>query len=88
MLSQIEKHEIMNRTRGMSDDELNHAIKFIPTPVLMSEIARRDGVIRDTLAGMLQLWDDMTIDKPFEDMTVIERENLLKEIRRYLYYGE
>lgn len=88
MLSQIEKTEIMNRTRGLNDEELQCVLRYIPTKEILQEIARREGVITDTINNMCQIWDGLTIEKPFEDMGVMEKEKTLKQLRRVLYYGE
>lgn len=88
MLSQLEKSEIMHRTKSMRDEELYHAIKFIPTNVLLYEISRRDSRITETLSSMCDVWDDLTLDKSMIDMNIEEKENLIKNIRRVLYYGE
>lgn len=87
-LSQMEKTEIMHRVMGLRDDELKHMLKFIPTAVLLGEISRREGVIVDKLSCVCQVWDDLTINKPFDDMDIMERENLVKQLRRAVYYGE
>lgn len=87
MLSQIEKHEVMNRIKGMRDDELAIALKCIPTVYIMEELARREGRIVDTLANMCQLWDDVTVQKPVDQMSLPEMEDLVKRLRRCLYYG-
>ena len=88
MLSQIEKTEIMNRTRSLDDEELKHTLKFIPTKELLQEIARREGVITDTINNMCNVWSELTITKPFEDMGVMEKEKTLQQLRRVLYYGD
>lgn len=88
MLSQIEKTEIMNRTRSLDDEELKHTLKFIPTKELLQEVARREGVITDTINNMCNVWSELTIKKPFEDMGVMEKEKTLKQLRRVLYYGD
>ena len=64
-LSQMEKTEIMHRVMGLRDDELKHMLKFIPTAVLLAEISRREGVIIDKLSCVCQVWDNLTINKPF-----------------------
>lgn len=87
MLSQIEKHEIMNRTRGMIDEELSITLKCIPTVYIMEELARREGRIVDTLANMCQLWDDVVMEKPIDQMSLEEKEEFVKRLRRVLYYG-
>lgn len=88
MLSQIEKTEIMNRTKGLSDDELQCILRYIPTTELLKEVSRREGVITDTINNMCITWSDLTLSKPFEDMGVMEKEKTLKQLRRVLYYGE
>lgn len=88
MLSQIAKTEIMNRTRSLDDEELKHTLKFIPTKELLQEIARREGVITDTINNMCGTWSELTLNKPFEDMGVMEKEKTLQQLRRVLYYGE
>ena len=88
MLSQIEKAEIMNRTRGLSDDELQFMLRYIPTKELLQEVSRREGVITDTINNMCITWSDLTLNKPFEDMGIMEKEKTLEQLRRVLYYGE
>ena len=88
MLSQIEKTEIMNRTRALDDEELKHTLKFIPTSELLIEVARREGIITDTINNMCGTWSELTLNKPFEDMGIMEKEKTLKQLRRVLYYGE
>lgn len=87
-LSQMEKTEIMHRVKGLRDDELTHVMKFIPTPVLLGEVSRREGVIIDKLSSVCEVWDDITINKPFDEMDILEKEEVLKKLRRSLYYGE
>ena len=86
-LSQIEKHELMNRTKGLRDDELQVVLKYIPTVSLLSEIARRQAFINDTLVNICTLWDDVTMEKPIDQMDLIEQEDLIKRLRRCMYYG-
>lgn len=85
MLSMIERTEIINRTRGMNDDELEYTLKAIPTSILLAEIGRRDGVILDKLSAVCAVWDDITIDVPFDQMDILQKEELLKRMRRALY---
>lgn len=85
MLSMIERTEIINRTRAMNDDELEYTLKAIPTSILLSEIGRRDGVILDKLSAVCAVWDDITIDMPFDQMDILQKEDLLKRMRRALH---
>lgn len=85
MLSMIERTEIVNRTRAMNDDELEYTLKAIPTSILLSEIGRRDGVILDKLSAVCAVWDDITIDMPFDQMDILQKEDLLKRMRRALH---
>lgn len=85
MLSMIERTEIINRTRGMNDDELEYTLKAIPTSILLAEIGRRDGVILDKLSAVCAVWNDITIDVPFDQMDILQKEELLKRMRRALY---
>ena len=85
MLSMIERTEIINRTRAMNDDELEYTLKAIPTSILLSEIGRRDGVILDKLSAVCAVWDDITIDMPFDQMDILQKEELLKRMRRALH---
>ena len=87
-LSMIEKTEIMHRTKAMRDDELTHMLKFIPTSAIMDELTRRSNKITDTLTAMCCVWDDLTVNKNILDMTIEEKEELLKSLRRALFYGE
>lgn len=87
-LSQMEKTELRNRIRGLRDDELQYVVKCIPSEVIMSELSRRESVVLDTMTEFCNTWDDLTIDKPFDEMTLIEKQKMLKELRRVLYYGE
>lgn len=80
-LSGIERSEIMNRTKAMRDDELHYMLKFVPTPELLKEIARREGLIIDKLHLVCQVWDE-NIDKPIDQMDIMEKEDLLRSIRR------
>lgn len=86
-LSQMEKYELMNRTKGLRDDELQVVLKYIPTVSLLSEIARRQAFINDTLVNICALWDDVTMEKPIDQMDLIEQEDLIKRLRRCMYYG-
>lgn len=81
-LSGLEKSEIRSRIMGMRDDELEYTLKHIPTEILLSEIGRRSGRIDDILGHICDVWNDLTITKSIMDMDVIERERLLREIRR------
>lgn len=85
MLSMIERTEIINRTRAMNDDELEYTLKAIPTSILLAEIGRRDGVILDKLSAVCAVWDDITIDMPFDQMDILQKEDLLKRMRRALH---
>lgn len=82
-LSGIERSEIMNRTKAMRDDELHYMLKFVPTPELLKEIARREGLIIDKLHLVCQVWDE-NIDKPIDQMDIMEKEDLLRSIRRVI----
>ena len=82
-LSGIERSEIMNRTKAMRDDELHYMLKFVPTPELLKEIARREGLIIDKLHLVCQVWDE-NIDKPIDQMDIMEKEDLIKSMRRVL----
>ena len=86
-LSGMEKTEIANKTRAMQEMELTYMLKCVPTMYLMQEIARREAVIHDKLAAVCTLWDDLTIDKSIEDMDIFEKEDLIKQLRRCLYYA-
>lgn len=81
-LSGIERSEIMNRTKAMRDDELHYMLKFVPTPELLKEIARREGLIVDKLYLVCQVWDDLGVDKPIDQMNILEKEELLRSLRR------
>lgn len=83
-LSGIARSEIMNRTRGMSDEELAYTLKFIPTTELLRELGRREGLIIDKLNSLCQTFDDMTIqcNKTVDEMTLPEKEDLLRHLRR------
>lgn len=82
MLSIIERTEILNRTRAMSDEELQYTLKAIPTPEILSEIARREGVILDKLDAVCQVWDELDVNIPLNQMNILEKEELIKRIRR------
>lgn len=82
MLSIIERTEILNRTRAMSDEELQYTLKAIPTPEILSEIARREGVILDKLDAVCQVWDELDVNIPLDQMDILEKEELIKRIRR------
>lgn len=83
-LSGIARSEIMNRTRGMSDEELAYMLKFIPTTELLRELGRREGLIIDKLNSLCQTFDDMTTqcNKTVDEMTLPEKEDLLRHLRR------
>lgn len=83
-LSGIERSEIMNRTKAMRDDDLHYMLKFIPTPELLKEIARREGLIIDKLYSVCQVWDDLGVDKPIDQMNILEKEELLRSLRRVI----
>lgn len=83
-LSGIERSEIMNRTKAMRDEELHYMLKFVPTPELLKEIARREGLIIDKLHLVCQVWDDLGVDKPIDQMDILEKEELLKSLRRVI----
>lgn len=82
-LSGIERSEIMNRTKAMRDEELHYMLKFVPTPELLKEIARREGLIIDKLHLVCQVWDE-SIDKPIDQMDIMEKEDLIRSMRRVL----
>lgn len=84
-LSGLEKSEIRSRTMGMRDDELQYTLKCIPTEVLLAEIGRRSGRIDDMLGHVCDTWNDMTVNKSIMDMDIVEREQLLRELRRVLH---
>lgn len=72
----------------MRDDELQYTLKFIPTLSLKQELARRDSIVMDKLYAIAQAWDDITIDKPIEQMDIEEKEYFLKTLRRCIYANE
>lgn len=82
MLSILERTEILNRTRAMTDEELQYTLKAIPTPEILAEIARREGVILDKLDAVCQVWDELDINVPLDQMDILEKEELIKRIRR------
>ena len=82
MLSIIERTEILNRTRAMTDEELQYTLKAIPTPEILAEIARREGVILDKLDAICQVWDELDVNIPLDQMDILEKEELIKRIRR------
>lgn len=82
MLSILERTEILNRTRAMTDEELQYTLKAIPTPEILAEIARREGVILDKLDAVCQVWDELDINIPLDQMDILEKEELIKRIRR------
>lgn len=83
-LSGIERSEIMNRTKAMRDEELHYMLKFVPTPELLKEIARREGLIIDKLNLVCQVWDDLGVNKPIDQMDILEKEELLRSLRRVI----
>lgn len=82
MLSILERTEILNRTRAMTDEELQYTLKAIPTPEILAEIARREGVIIDKLDAVCQVWDELDINIPLDQMDILQKEELIKRIRR------
>ena len=82
MLSILERTEILNRTRAMTDEELQYTLKAIPTPEILAEIARREGVILDKLDAVCQVWDELDINVPLDQMDILEKEELIRRIRR------
>lgn len=82
MLSILERTEILNRTRAMTDEELQYTLKAIPTPEILAEIARREGVILDKLDAVCQVWDELDVNIPLDQMDILEKEELIKRIRR------
>ena len=82
MLSIIERTEILNRTRAMNDEELQYTLKAIPTPEILAEIARREGVILDKLDAVCQVWDELDVNMPLDQMDILKKEELIKRIRR------
>lgn len=82
MLSILERTEILNRTRAMTDEELQYTLKAIPTPEILAEIARREGVILDKLDAVCQVWDELDVNIPLDQMGILEKEELIKRIRR------
>lgn len=82
MLSILERTEILNRTRAMTDEELQYTLKAIPTPEILAEIARREGVIIDKLDAVCQVWDELDVNIPLDQMDILEKEELIKRIRR------
>ena len=82
MLSIIERTEILNRTRAMTDEELQYTLKAIPTPEILAEIARREGVILDKLDAVCQVWDELDVNIPLDQMDILQKEELIKRIRR------
>lgn len=87
-LSGLEKSEIRSRIMGLRDDELEYTLKHIPTEVLLSEIGRRSGRIDDLLGHFCDAWNGLTMNKSILDMDVVEREQLLRELRRILHGHE
>lgn len=81
-LSVLEKHELMNRTKGMSDEELQHVLKFIPTTMLLAELARREGIIIDELVNVCRLFEAYTSEKSIDEMDIIEKEDFVKRLRK------
>lgn len=81
-------NEIANRTRGMHELELRYTLKCVPTTFLLEEIARREGVIIDKLSAVCTMWEDLTVDKPIDQMDILEKEEFLKQLRRCLYGSE
>ena len=86
-LSGMEKSEIANRTRAMQEVELKYMLKVVPTTYLMEEIARREAVICDKLTNVCNMWDELTVNKPIDQMDIFEKEDLIQQLRRCLYYG-
>lgn len=82
MLSILERTEILNRTRAMTDEELQYTLKAIPTPEILAEIARREGVIIDKLDAVCQVWDELDVNIPLDQMDILQKEELIKRIRR------
>lgn len=87
-LSGLEMSEIANRARGMQEVELRYFLKCIPTTTVLEEIARREGVIIDKLNAVCSLWDELAIDKPLDEMDILEKEEVIRRLRRCLYGNE
>ena len=76
-LSGLEMSEIASRARGMQEVELRYFLKCIPTTIILEEIARREGVIIDKLNAVCALWDELAIDKPLDQMDILEKEDVI-----------
>lgn len=87
-LSGLEMSEIASRARGMQEVELRYFLKCIPTTIILEEIARREGVIIDKLNAVCALWDELAIDKPLDQMDILEKEDVIRQLRRCLYGSE
>ena len=71
-----------DRIRAMTDEELQYTLKAIPTPEILAEIARREGVILDKLDAVCQVWDELDVNIPLDQMDILQKEELIKRIRR------
>ena len=66
----------------MTDEELQYTLKAIPTPEILEEIARSEGVIIDKLDAVCQVWDELDVNIPLDQMDILQKEELIKRIRR------
>lgn len=81
-LSGLERNEIMNRTKAMSDEELQYTLKYIPTSMLLAEVSRREGIVIDRLADVCNIFNECTLDKSIDEMDILEKQELVKRLRR------
>ena len=58
MISGLEKQELGNRIRGMTEDEVVSLLRDVPTRVLHAEIGRRIERDQECIARMRQVLED------------------------------
>ena len=54
-MNEVERTELKNRIEGMSEEEMNLAVKVIPTDVLWDELRRRDNLNREMITNARQI---------------------------------
>lgn len=75
-LSPLEVETIINRAKGMREDEKSLTIANMPTQMLNADLERRETYLKRKLECVYMILGNVT-----EDMSIIDMENVLNELK-------
>ena len=83
----LEIENIENIIKGLTPEQLDIAIKVIPSEYIIKEYHRRNNLNILILNKFIETWNELRVDSILVDglnASLIDKENIIKELRRTL----